>query len=83
MCIRDRYYTGQAAGQTGSYLSEAEVRQIVEDRAGVSGTFRELHLDRDDGRVVYEGEMRDGWTEYEFTLDAVTGTILEWDVDRH
>ena len=77
------YYTGQAAGQTGSYLSEAEVRQIVEDRAGVSGTFRELHLDRDDGRVVYEGEMRDGWTEYEFTLDAVTGTILEWDVDRH
>ena len=21
--------------------------------------------------------MRDGWTEYEFTLDAVTGTILE------
>ena len=40
------YYTGQAAGQTGSYLSEAEVRQIVEDRAGVSGTFRELHLDR-------------------------------------
>ena len=42
------YYTGQAAGQTGSYLSEAEVRQIVEDRAGVSGTFRELHLDRDD-----------------------------------
>ena len=41
----------QAAGQTGSYLSEAEVRQIVEDRAGVSGTFRELHLDRDDGRT--------------------------------
>ena len=77
------YYTGQAAGQTGSYLSEAEVRQIVEDRAGVSGTFRELHLDRDDGRVVYEGEMRDGWTEYEFTLDAVTGTILEWDGTEH
>ena len=31
------YYTGQAAGQTGSYLSEAEVRQIVEDRAGAPG----------------------------------------------
>ena len=77
------YYTGQAAGQTGSYLSEAEVRQIVEDRAGVSGTFRELHLDRDDGRVVYEGEMRDGCSEYEFRLHAVTGIILAWDLDRH
>ena len=41
------------------------------------------HAPPRDGRVVYEGEMRDGWTEYEFTLDAVTGTILEWDVDRH
>ena len=82
------YYTGQAAGQTGSGRPHGlklvqTAREIGEDRAGVSGTFRELHLDRDDGRVVYEGEMRDGWTEYEFTLDAVTGTILEWDVDRH
>lgn len=77
------HYTGQAADQSGSYLSEAEVRQIVEDRAGVSGTFRELQLDRDDGRMVYEGEMRDGWTEYEFTVDAVTGVVLEWEVDRH
>ena len=69
--------------QSSADIGADRAKEIAEDRAGVSGTFRELHLDRDDGRVVYEGEMRDGWTEYEFTLDAVTGTILEWDVDRH
>ena len=74
------YYAPQTS--TGDYITEARVKQIVEERAGVSGTFYGLRLERDDGRMVYEGEMRNGWTEYEFTVDAVTGTILEWDVDR-
>jgi len=31
--------------------------------------------------VLYEGEMRSGWMEYEFEIDAVTGAILDWDAD--
>ena len=42
---------------------------------------KELKLERDDGRTVYEGEMRSGRTEYEFTIDAYTGAVLEWDTD--
>lgn len=57
------------------------IKSIVTDRAGVSGTFRELKLERDDGRTVYEGEMRSGRTDYEFTIDAYTGAVLEWDTD--
>ena len=32
-------------------------------------------------RVLCEGEMRSGWMEYEFEIDAVTGAILDWDAD--
>lgn len=67
---------------SGSYISEAAAKQIVEQKAGTTGIYREFKLDRDDGRTVYEGELRSGTTEYEFTIDATSGTILEWDVDR-
>lgn len=67
---------------SGSYISEAAAKKIVEQKAGTTGTYREFKLDRDDGRAVYEGELRSGTTEYDFTIDATTGTILEWDVDR-
>ena len=41
-----------------------------------------LELDVDDGRAVYEGELREGSTEYEFEIDAVTGTIFSRDIDN-
>ena len=59
-----------------------QVKAIVEARAGTTGTYREFKLERDDGRMVYEGELRSGQTEYDFTIDASTGTILEWETDR-
>ena len=71
----------QSGGSTEAALTEAEARAIVAERAGVEGAFRELKLDRDDGRLVYEGEMRDGRTEYEFEIDAVTGAVLSWEVE--
>ena len=67
---------------SGSYIGEARAKEIVRSRAGITGgTFREFKLDFDDGRAIYEGELRNGWTEYEFEIDAVTGTLLEWSVD--
>ena len=73
---------GTASGSSGSYIGEARAKQIVEQRAGTTGTYREFKLERDDGRMVYEGELRSGQTEYDFTIDASTGTILEWETDR-
>lgn len=78
----ERYAPVTSGGNTGSYIGEAKAKQIVEQRAGTTGTYREFKLERDDGRMVYEGELRSGWTEYEFTIDALTGTVLEWEVDR-
>ena len=49
-----------AADSSGSYIGEARAKQIVEQRAGTTGTYREFKLERDDGRMVYEGELRSG-----------------------
>ena len=62
-------------------LSKAQIKAIVEKKAGTTGTYRDFHLDRDDGRLVYEGELRSNGMEYEFEIDAVTGAILDWDAD--
>ncbi|MDA6987339.1 hypothetical protein OSM86_25615, partial [Escherichia coli] len=62
------YQWNGLSSTSGDTISTEKVKSIVTDRAGVSGTFRELKLERDDGRTVYEGEMRSGRTEYEFTI---------------
>ena len=75
------YQWSGSSSTSGDTISTEKVKSIVTDRAGVSGTFRELKLERDDGRTVYEGEMHSGRTDYEFTIDAYTGAVLEWDTD--
>ena len=78
------WYT--VSSKASDYIGEAKAKQIVEQAAGTTGVYTEFKLEVDDGRVLYEGEMRSGWMEYEFEIDAVTGAILDWDatgIDRH
>ena len=42
----------------------------------------EFENDREDGRTVYEGELRSDNGSYEFVIDAETGRVLEWEVER-
>lgn len=44
-------------------------------------TCYKFKLDYDDVRWEYEGEIRYGTMEYDFTIDASTGAILEWDAE--
>lgn len=74
----ERYAPQQTSGD---YIGEAKAKAIVESKAGSSGTYREFKLERDDGRMVYEGELRVGRTEYDFKIDAVSGAVLEWETD--
>ena len=71
-----------ASGSGTEYLTAEEAKQIVEQTAGTTGVYTEFKMDTDDGRVLYEGELRSGRMEYEFEIDAVTGAVLDWDVDR-
>ena len=64
-------------------VSEATAKQTA--LARVSGAaasdIYEWKLDYDDGRPEYEGKIIYGGTEYEFTIDATSGTVTEWDAE--
>ncbi len=44
-------------------------------------TFTKVKLDTEDGKKVYEIEFTKDNKEYEFTINAKTGKIMEIDVD--
>ena len=72
--------TGSSA--SGSYISAERAQQIALAETPSGSTVVKCQLDRDDGRTQYEIEIRNGWTEYEFEIDAVTGTIIGRDIDN-
>ena len=66
------YDTERRTPATSSdYIGEAKAKQIVEEAAGTTGVYSEFKLELDDGRALYEGELRSGAAmEYEFEIDA-------------
>ena len=80
------YYSRPSNGgstSTGAAISEARAREIA--LAQVSGAadsnIRKVELDRDDGRLQYEVKIVYNNMEYDFDIDASTGTILSRDVE--
>ena len=80
------YYSRPSNGgstSTGTAISEARAREIA--LAQVSGAadsnIRKVELDRDDGRLQYEVKIVYNNMEYDFDIDASTGTILSRDVE--
>ena len=70
---------GYAPTQTGSAKSEADIQAIALAKVpGATASDLRMHLDHDDGRQVYEGSIYYNSMEYEFTIDAYSGAILEW-----
>lgn len=64
-------------------VSEATAKQTALARVSgaTAANIYKFKLDFDDGRWEYEGEIRYGTTEYDFTIDANTGAIIEWDME--
>lgn len=44
--------------------------------------FTDVELDYDDGFAEYDVEFYAGGTEYSFTIDAVSGSVLEMEIDH-
>ncbi len=68
---------------SGVKVTEATAKKTALSR--VSGATEkdiyEWKLDYDDGRAEYEGKIIYGGMEYEFTINAATGAVTEWDAE--
>lgn len=75
--------SGSGNSSAGVSISESTAKQTALNRvpgASASNIYK-FKLDFDDGRWEYEGTIIYNQMEYEFTIDANTGSIVEWDVE--
>jgi len=66
------------------YISEAEAKSIALTHAGLTESevmFIKAHLEREGLRMVYDIEFYSGNVEYDYEINAVSGTIMEFDRD--
>ena len=79
----DLHDHGTAPSEGQSQVSEEQVRQTVLERVpGASAENIFLHLEGDDGRLEYEGELIYDNMEYEFKIDAYSGAVTEWEAEQ-
>ena len=98
-CVGNRVdaYTGQVLSGPANVQLSAPVNQSGDigmeaaksaalKHAGLSeGQVQELQVewDNEHGRAVYEVEFKSGGMEYEYVIDAATGSVLEHQAERH
>lgn len=71
-----------AAGDVGLEAAKSAALK----HAGLSeGQVQELQVewDNEHGRAVYEVEFKSGGMEYDYVIDAATGSVLEHQAERH
>ena len=79
-------YTPPASGSgtgSGATITEASAKKtaLAQVPGATEANIIKFKLDMDDGRWEYEGEIVYNNMEYDFTIDANTGSIIEWDVE--
>ncbi len=79
---------GSSSGNNGvadsNYIGKESATDIAFQDAGVSkndASYIQSQLDYDNGHAEYEIDWRIGNTEYDYTIEAVTGAIKERDID--
>ena len=69
---------------SGTVITREKAQEIA--LAKVPGAdashIKKLKLDKDDGKQVYDVEIIYNGVEHEMEIDAVTGKILEYEMDR-
>lgn len=85
----ERFHTphnpaGHTADSHDSYIGADRAKEIALNHAALNESdvrITKAELDHDDGTAEYEIEFYSGRTEYDYTIDAVSGNIIEYDVD--
>ena len=74
-----------APSGTAQDIGYAKAKSIALNHAGVSESKvydMDIELDEEDGMLVYEVEFKSGGMEYDYEIDAATGTILQQEAER-
>ena len=77
-------YTPQSGNAaSGATIDEATAKQTVLNKVpgATAANIYEWKLDFDDGRWEYDGKIVYNLMEYDFTVDASSGAVTEWDVE--
>lgn len=75
----------KSAKQPSDLIGEDKAIELALTHAGLSQdqvTKLKAKLDEDDGRQEYEVEFHQGNVEYDYEIDAATGAILSYEIDR-
>jgi len=73
------------APSTATDIGKDKAKSVALAHAGLiesQVTGLRVEKDEDDGRVEYEIEFKSNGMEYEYTIDAATGSVLEHEKDR-
>ncbi len=73
--------TPSTGGTTTISREQAQQTALSRVSGATASNVYELHLEWDDGRQYYEGKIYYGTMEYDFTIDAVTGAVVEWEAE--
>ncbi len=76
--------TKKPAEQTSSFISINKAKQIALSHAGLNEndvSFKKVKLDKDEGIYEYEVEFYSGRFEYEYSINAKTGKIIDFEKD--
>ena len=82
--IDDDFYSwnGTNANSNVNYTIDDAKAAALERVPGASASDIWMKLERDDGRLEYEGELYHDGMEYEFKIDAYSGSVTEWESER-
>ena len=81
---KSKYNTGSSGGAQSGDIGADAAKAAALRHAGLSEsqvTRLKCERDRDDGRLVYEIEFKSNGWEYEYKIDAASGSVLEHERD--
>lgn len=75
------YYSPPAGGSSTITMEQAQQLALAQVPGAAESDIRKFKIDTDDGILLYEGKIIYNGTEYEFEIDAYSGTIREWSAE--
>ncbi len=72
---------GGTPGGTPAVSLETAQQTALAQVPGATANNIRIYADYDDGRMTYEGKIIYNNIEYDFSIDANTGNILEWEAE--